>query len=136
MLRDQFAGHPGLNAERLTRLLAALDAPDFRAREKASAELAGLGRLAEGALERAREAGPSAEVRRARDLLRKLDGQPESRERARLLRAVEVLERVGTAGARRLLDKLMKEATVADVAREARGALERSGKLNGKEGPP
>jgi WD40 repeat protein len=128
LLEDRFAAHPGLDAERQARLIADLDANDFRAREKASIELAGLGRLAEGALQKALEGTPSAEVRRrARDLLGKLEGQPESPERARLLRAVEVLERLRTAKARRLLAKLMKEATVADAGREAKGALERLG---------
>jgi WD40 repeat protein len=135
LLKGKFAGHPALAAERQTRLIADLGAGAFSVREKATAELAGLGRLAEGALEKALEGKPSEEVRRrVRVLLGKLEGKPDSRERIRLLRAVEVLERLGTAEARRLLGKVMQEATVADAAREAKGALERLGKA-GRGGP-
>ena len=72
---------------------------------------------------------PSAEVRRrARDLLGRLENEPAGREHARLLRAVEVLERLGTAEARRLLGRLVQEATAADAARDAKAALGRLGK--------
>jgi hypothetical protein len=126
LLKDKLAGHPGMDVERLARLIADLDADEFKAREKASNELAKLGQLAEGALKKALEGKPSAEMkRRVQTLLAKLDGKTADPEQRRLLRAIEILERLGTREARRLLNKLEKEATVADAAREAKASLER-----------
>jgi WD40 repeat protein len=122
----------GVNAERLARLVADLDDNDFQVRRKAREELAALGRLAEGALTKALEGNPSAEVKlRVTDLLAKLEGAPEGVEQRLLLRAVEALERVGTPGARRLLEKLAKEAPEGEVVREAKASLDRLGKRPG-----
>jgi hypothetical protein len=46
----------------------------------------------------------------------------------RLLRTIEVLERLGTPEARRLLGKLVQEASDATLAREAQVSLDRLGK--------
>jgi WD40 repeat protein len=135
LLEDKLAGHPGVSAERLARLIADLDKDDFKTREKASKELTNLGRLAEGALRKALDETASAEVkRRVRELLGKLNGKAEDPEKRRLLRVVEVLERLGTPRARRLLGNLAKEAAVADVAREAKASLGRLGQA-GKGAP-
>lgn len=135
LLRDKLASDPGVSAERLARLIAALDADDFKARENASKELAKLGRLAEGALRKVLEGNPSAEARRrVRVLLAKLDGQADDPKQVRLLRAVELLERLGTPEARRLLGELAKGATEAEAAREARASLRRMGKV-GRNAP-
>jgi hypothetical protein len=129
LLRDKLAANPRVSAERLARLVADLDADDFQAREKASKELAKLGRLAEGTLRKVLEGKPSAEVeRRVRDLLSKLDGQADDPERCRLLRTVELLERLGTPEACRLLGELAKEANEAEAVREARASLKRLAK--------
>jgi WD40 repeat protein len=128
-LNDKLAANPGMNAQQLARLIADLDADDFNAREKANQELANLGRLAEGALTKALEGKPSAEMRRrAQELLDKLDGKAEDPNQRLLLRAIEVLERLGTPEARRLLGKLEKEASEATAAREAKASLERLAK--------
>jgi WD40 repeat protein len=49
-------------------------------------------------------------------------------DRAAPVRVVEILERMGTPDARRLLDKLAREATDARLAEEAKAALERMGR--------
>jgi WD40 repeat protein len=124
LLEDRLRRRPGIR-ERLARLLDDLDADEYTTREKASKELAALGRLAEGALKETLAGQPSAEVRRrVEDLLRKLDGKGEDPERLRLFRAIEVLERLGTPQARRLLAKLEKEAEPT-LVREAKAALKR-----------
>jgi WD40 repeat protein len=129
LLEARLGGHPGLSAERVARLIADLDADDFKVREKASAELAHLGPLAEGALTRALDEAPSAEAqRRIRALLGKLKTGADSLERVRLLRAIEVLDRLGTPQARRLLAKLQKEATATEVIEAAKRALRRAEK--------
>jgi hypothetical protein len=126
LLKDKLAAHLGLNSERLALLIADLDAEDFKTRERASKALAKFGRLAENALTKALEGKPSPEVeRRVRNLMEKLERLAEDPEKLRLLRAIEVLERLGTREARQLLSKLDKGAAGADVAREAKASLER-----------
>ncbi len=116
----------GVDPQRVARLVADLDDDEFKVREKASAELADLGRLAEAALARALENKPSAEVkRRIQTLQAKLEGSPHRAKSLRLLRSVEVLERMGTPEAQLLLEKLAAEAGEADVAREAQASLAR-----------
>jgi WD40 repeat protein len=129
LLKDRLVADPRMNAERLARLIADLDQKDFKTRENASKELANLGRLAEGALLKVLDGKPSAELRlRVQRLLAKLDGKPESPEQRQLLRGIEVLERLGTPEARRLLGRLAAEAADANAAREARASLERLGR--------
>jgi len=131
LLKDRLAAGPQMNAERLARLIAALDDDDFETRERGSKELADLGRLAERALRKALDGKPSAEAeRRVRDLLGKLDGKADDPEKRRLLRVIEVLERLGTPEARRLLNRLAREATDASAAREASASLERLGRAS------
>ncbi len=115
-----------VDAARIAKLLAALDGDDFEGREAASRELAKLGELAGPAVRKALGANPSPEARRRlEELTRKLGGPVESMEEARALRGVEVLEHIGSADARRLLDELGKGAVGARVTREAKAALER-----------
>jgi hypothetical protein len=129
LLKAKLAAHPGMDPRRLARLIADLDANSFKVREKASKELAALGRLAEGALTRALDGNPSAELRRRlQDLLQKLEGKAEDPKPPQLVRAIEVLERLGTREARWVLVKLWKEATAAQVVREAKASLDRLGR--------
>jgi WD40 repeat protein len=120
---------PTADAQRVARLLTDLDDSRFAVRDKAAAELAELGRVAEPALRRALEARPSLEVRRrVEQLLGKL-AAPEA-ERFRVIRAVEALERMGTAEAREVLrdleaghEGLLPEEARAALARLARRPL-------------
>jgi HEAT repeat protein len=126
LVKDKLAAGPGVKAEQLARLIAALDSDEFETRESASKELANLGGLAEAVLRKALDGKPSPEVRRrVEDLLGQLEGKAEDPQERRLLRAIEVLERLGTPEARRLLDKLAKETTGARAAREAKASMER-----------
>jgi RNA polymerase sigma factor (sigma-70 family) len=112
--------------ECLARLIADLDSDRFAQREKATRELQELGELAEAALRKLRDGKPSLEVgRRAEDLLAKLRGPLPPGERLRHLRAVEVLEHIGTQPAQEVLQALARGAAGARLTREAKGALER-----------
>jgi hypothetical protein len=95
-------------------------------REKAGRELEKLGDLAVPAL---REEWKRAEVlenrRRLEALLEKLEREEWSPASLRTLRAIEVLERIGTPGARRLLRRLAEGAPEARLTREARSSLDR-----------
>jgi RNA polymerase sigma factor (sigma-70 family) len=110
--------------ERFAGLLADLDSGAFAIREKAAAELEQRGDTVEPLLRQALAGKPSLEVRRRLEkLLANLN--PESPNRLRMLRAVEVLEHAGGAEARRLLEELAGGAPEAWLTREARTSLER-----------
>jgi uncharacterized protein with WD repeat len=113
-------------AERRRRLIAHLDAPQFLVRQKATQELADLGRSAEIVLRRALEGQPPLEVRqRVERLLLRLKTTPLSPEQLFAERAVEVLERIGTSEARAVLESLTQAAPEAWLTREAKEALGR-----------
>jgi hypothetical protein len=128
-LKENLANNPGLSADRLARLLADLDDRDFKVRQKASEELANLGHIAEAALKRTLASKPSEEVsHRVTDLLERLDGDAQSPERWRLLRVIELLERIGRPQARQLLEKIAKDAVDDEVVRESKASLARLAK--------
>jgi len=109
-------------------LLADLDSEDFKTRTKARDELARLGETAATALREIAEKPPSLEVsRQVKELLEKLKNERKtpSAEQIRVLRAMEVLERMATPEAKRLLDELAKGASEARLTREAATAHER-----------
>jgi hypothetical protein len=113
---------------RVARLIADLDADEFAVRERASHELEKLGADAEAALVRALASEPSTEVRTRIEKLLAKRGDPEQlrgAERRAMLRAVRVLEAVGTDEAQAVLRTLGQGEDAAPVTREARTALER-----------
>jgi WD40 repeat protein len=112
--------------DQLKTWLADLGSPVFDTREAAHKEIARAGEMVEGALQRARETAGDAEVqRRLTDLLDRVH-RPETRpEQLRDLRAVEVIEHLNNAEARRLLGELAKGAPEARLTREAKAGLAR-----------
>lgn len=106
--------------ERIKAWLADLASPDFGKREAAHKELVRAGEMIEPALRRALETSDDFEVRRR--LAAVLDSIPVP---LRELRAIEVLERLGSAEARRLLGELAKGAPEGRLTREAKASLVR-----------
>jgi RNA polymerase sigma factor (sigma-70 family) len=116
-------------AERWARLIADLDNDEFAVRERATQELERLGEQAEAPLRQALNKSPSPEPRRRLErLLGQLRGQPPAPELLRSLRAIEVLEHVGTPQARDLLETLARGTAEARLTREAKASLERLSK--------
>lgn len=112
--------------EKVQKLVADLDDPAFETRKRAATELTELGQLAEPALRKALEGEPSAEVRKqAQGLLSKLRFPIYQGETLRALRAVQVLERIGTPKAREVLGELAQGADGANLTRDAKAALDR-----------
>jgi WD40 repeat protein len=113
------------DAAKVNRLLACLDDEDYDRREAASDELGKLGWRVEADLRRLKAKSPSAEVRRRAALL--LEGKDQMRaaspEQLQALRAVTVLERIGSPAARRVLTDLASGDPDARLTRDAKGAL-------------
>jgi hypothetical protein len=115
-----------VDASRIARLLADLDSDRFQQREKATQELEALGETAEARLRQALAGQPSAEVRRRlKGLLIKLDGARPSKERLRALRALTVLEHLGSPVALKVLQELAKQEPKTWLAQEARVVADR-----------
>ncbi|HMF13151.1 MAG TPA: hypothetical protein VKE94_12630, partial [Gemmataceae bacterium] len=115
-----------LDPTRVQRLLDDLDSDQFAVRKRASAELEQTGETVAPALRKALEREPSTEARRRiEELLKNIDNIAPQGELLRSLRAIEVLELIGTAEAKAVLQDLAKGAAGASVTRAAKGALNR-----------
>jgi hypothetical protein len=113
------------DVERIGRVLTALDDDDFDVRQKAKTDLSGLGAEALPWIYRALSDGVTLEQKaRLHEWLNTTRSQHFTPEMRRQLRAVWVLERIGSLEARRLLRRLEGVAE-ADLTREARAASKR-----------
>ncbi len=121
---------PRAEGEKFARLLADLDAPEFTAREKATDDMAKMGATIEAAVRVELRKGPaSAEVRRRlQQVLQTIVKGEISADVLRPLRAVEVLEYVGTAEAKQVLAALAQGVPEARLTQEAKAAVERLGR--------
>jgi WD40 repeat protein len=123
LLQDNLRPVPPADPKQLARLVDDLGSDEFEKRDKAAKELERLGDAAEPYLRQGLAGKPAAEVRRAVELL--LSGLEVRAERVRALRALEVLEYVGTPEAKKLLAELVKGAPEAWLTRQAKATLER-----------
>jgi hypothetical protein len=120
--------HPAatVNPEIVQRLIADLDSDQFDARKKASTELENIGEAAAPFLRKALDGEQSLETRKhIEDLLKKTDSATPRGEALRTIRAIEVLELVGTPEAKAVLQTLANGMPEARLTREAKAALER-----------
>jgi WD40 repeat protein len=126
-LRTRLKPVPAPDTKKLTQLLEDLDNKDFQTRQRASADLEKLGELAEHAVKQALAAQPGLERRqrleKVRDRLLTTAALPA--EQCQALRALEVLERVGSPEAKQVLRHVATGAEGARLTREARAALTR-----------
>ena len=112
-LRFRLKPVEGMDEKAIERLVADLDSDNFAVREQATKKLRKLGELAEPACRKALASRPTLEMsRRLRALLDEVSQRqwPLTPEILRQVRAVEVLERIGTPGARELLEALSRGA--------------------------
>jgi WD40 repeat protein len=116
-----------VETKQLDKLIAKLDDDDFDTRESATNELIGLGAAAEPALRKALAGAPSAEARvRLENILALLvKGAETNKNRLGLMRALEVLETIGTPEAQKLVESLAKGAELAEQTVEAKATLAR-----------
>jgi WD40 repeat protein len=115
--------HPVSANLSLPRLVRELGSTSYVARDKATRDLVALGFDAESALRAVVRSGGDLEVRRRAERL--LKGLEADILPARELRAVMILEQIGSAQARRLLAELAGGAPKARLTKEAAAALRR-----------
>jgi WD40 repeat protein len=110
----------------LAQWIADLDAAAFQLREEADAKLTAAHEFARPTLKAALSGKLSVEARRRiREMLTQLDAMTYPPALLQQLRAVEVLERIATPEARRVLDRLATGAPEAIVTIDARASLAR-----------
>jgi hypothetical protein len=127
-LRSRLRPVATVSQERIRKLIDDLDSDRFTERQRASQDLERLGEVATPLLRKALEGRPSLEVRlRATALLTMAEGIP-SLLLLRDIRAVEVLERIGSKQAVALLREIAAGAEQARLTLEAKKALRRLSK--------
>jgi dipeptidyl aminopeptidase/acylaminoacyl peptidase len=125
-VRGQVSPVRAADADQVARLLTALDDNQFAAREKAARQLEALGDAAIPFLRTKLAArSPSLELRRRLERLLEKTDEPNPHTRQGV-RAVEMLERVGTPQARQVLQALAQGVPEARLTREAKAALGRA----------
>jgi WD40 repeat protein len=113
------------DSAKVAGLIAELDSDEFAARESAMKDLERLGDLVVPALRKALANGPSPEARRRIEEALEASAAPPTGEQLQALRAVQVLEYIGDAEARKLLRELAGGTPEARLTREASSAAER-----------
>ncbi len=114
------------DGKQVAKWIADLDAEAFQDREDATEALVRAGAAAESAVKKALDNKPSAEAKqRLEFVLSKLSGNlGPNLEEVRATRAVEVLEKIGTPEARKVLEEVAK-GSEGHLTDEARSALAR-----------
>jgi WD40 repeat protein len=124
-LQEQVRPAVAVDANQVRHWIADLDSNQFAVRSAAVKELEKLGEQAGPALREALAGPTSAEVRKQAETLLHSRNTASSPEVLQRLRAVQVLERIGTPEARQVLEKLAAGAAATRETRDARAALER-----------
>jgi WD40 repeat protein len=113
---------PHADVKKLDQLIQDLDSDSFATRDRATRELATLSDLAREPLEKVLREKPPLEVRKRVELLLGKLGKNPLR---RALRAVEALEYMANAEARKLLDQLARGVPGMPLTEEAKESLNR-----------
>jgi WD40 repeat protein len=121
LIKEYLRSLPAADLKETARRIADLDSDDFDVREKAEKELSEQGNPVEPALRKTLAGRPSSEVRvRVERLLQKLESRG-----LQEFRVLEVLERIGTSEAEKVLKEVAAGAPESRWAREAKASLER-----------
>jgi hypothetical protein len=129
-LRGQLRPVPEADLKAAARLIDDLNHDQVAVREKAAHQLSELAERAVAELRKSLERSPSLEARsRIERLLERAEAFVPSRGHLRVLRALEVLENIGTKQAHDIMVTLSKGAPEARLTQEALASLERLGQM-------
>lgn len=130
LIRQRIKPVATADAQRVERLIDALDSDDFPTRTKATEELGDLVESAEPTLRKKLTDKPPLEMRRRiEQILVKLEPGADVA-RLRALRAVQVLEYIGTTESKKCLETLAKGLPEVRLTREAKASLCRLSEKN------
>jgi WD40 repeat protein len=125
-LRNRLTPVAHVDVKKIEQLIRDLESVNYPTRIRATTELAALGELAMPAMNKAFANPSSLETkRRLQPLLQKLTTGTLTPDQLRVVRAIEVLERMASAEARQQLASLAKGAPGALPTRQAQAALDR-----------
>jgi hypothetical protein len=128
LIRRRVSSVPRTREGTIGRLVKSLDAAGFNEREAASAGLDRLGSAAVAAVKVQLQTGVSEEARaRLQRFLDRHDKPELQPDELRSVRAIEVLEALGTAEAQKTLEALAAGEPGARVTQESAGAARRLG---------
>lgn len=116
---------PVVENEQIAALVNDLNSDEFKIRENATQALAKISEQALPAMKKALSDDIALEARKRLEQLVEQASSQTSISLVRVLRGVEVLERTGTADAKRVLETLSGGAPQAVVTREAKASLQR-----------
>jgi hypothetical protein len=122
-LRKRLSPVPKADEERIERLVLDLHKGDYNTRKRAVVALRKLGAAVAPALRRAQEKGVYDEL--LRRLYFEFESLAPKPEQLRAVRALRVLEQIGSAESAKLLKELAGGAAEAALTRQAKAALER-----------
>ena len=123
-LREKLGKAPVTDEARVAKLIADLDADDYKTRDGASEELLRLGSRVEASLEAAAKGSASAEVRtRASAMLAKLLESGDLPKKRQTARAIRVLGRIGGPEAAAILESLAKSGLTLTETHVAKSTL-------------
>jgi hypothetical protein len=129
LFRDRLQPAPLVDVAEIRGLIKDLESDRFPARRRATRELEKLGELAEPFLRKRLAEQPPLEIRRrVEQLLEKQAGFVTLPEQLRAIRALEVLEHIGTPDAQAVLQKLAQGAPEGHFTQDAKASLKRLAK--------
>jgi hypothetical protein len=132
LLKEHLKPAVSVPQKKIEQWIADLDSEAFPTRKSAAEQLEKIGDLAVPALKKVLAGQPALETRkRVEELLEGLTGTSLSTEQLRLVRAVEVLERLNSTEARQVLEDLARGAPGALPTREGQTVLDRLTKRPG-----
>jgi WD40 repeat protein len=127
LVREHIKPAVPADPKKLERLIADLDSEEFERRSTANTELERLGDLAVPALDKTVGGPINLEARRRIEaILAKQNTGTLTADQVRIVRAVELLERIGSPESRQVLQALAQGAPGALATRQAQGVLERT----------
>jgi hypothetical protein len=124
LLRRHIQPVPQGDTARIEKLVGDLQNPNPALRRKAMMELRQHGEAAYAALNKLGE-GPRAGNQSIQILMNRLEAQANTPDRQRSIKAMQVLERIGGADAKELVEKTAKGAAGAPLTVAAKAALDR-----------